>query len=44
LLIVAVVDDEIATLGADDAELPIGRLAESAARFEFCCPGGRVDG
>lgn len=34
LLTVTVVDDEIATPAADNADLPIGRLTLSAARFE----------
>lgn len=38
---VTVYDDEIATLAADDAELPIGRLTVSAARFEVSRGGQR---
>jgi hypothetical protein len=33
-LTVAVYDDKIATLAADDADLPIGRLTVSTARFQ----------
>ncbi len=36
VLTVTVVDDGIATLSADDADLPIGRLTVSAAGFDAC--------
>lgn len=41
-LTVTVVDDDIATPAADDADLPIGKLTLSAARFEVCRGGVRV--
>jgi len=42
-LIVAVYYDEIATLAADNAAMPIGRLTGSAARFEVCRGGHHAD-
>jgi len=43
MLTVSVYDDEIATLAADDGDLPIRRLTSSAARFEIspCVPARR---
>jgi hypothetical protein len=41
-LTVTVVDDDIATPAADDADSPIGKLTLSAARFEVCRGGVRV--
>ena len=41
---VTVVDDEIATYAAIDADSPIGRLTLSAARFEVCRRSVRVGG
>ncbi len=43
VLTVSVYDDEIATLAADDGDLPIRRLTSSAARFEIfpCVPARR---
>ena len=44
MLIVTVVDEEIATPAADEADLPIGRLTLSPARFDVCRGGVRVVG
>ena len=43
LLTVTLVDDDIATPAADDADLPIGRLTLSA-RFDVCRGGERIGG